>query len=342
MIGYRHLTLGCFVAGVVLNVAVVAQLPEESARPLGLEMFSVGREAERLTFRPSADDSSIRSQPLRELRRRGLEIFATPFTKADGFGDGVFNSKEVPSSLPGNRPTLQGNGTTLRVNGLDAQSCNECHTIVSNATVPPTLGIGGVGGMVQNALILPTVIDVADSADSRVAGLAPLGGTMMADGIAEFNGRLANPPFLFGGGGVELLGKEMTLDLQFLLQRAREAPVGTVTSLDTHGINFGVLTTQAAGEVDLSRVVGIGFKDNVGRRPEDVLVVRPFGRKGENFSMRDFDRGAMQFHFGIQPVEVVGDGVDLDNDGVSNEISVESMTHCTCSMSPTRGRSWSL
>ena len=71
---------------------------------------------------------------------------------------------------------------------------------------------------------------------------------------------------------------------------------------------------------------GIGFKDNAGRTPEEVLVVRPFGRREEKFSMRDFDRAAMEFHFGIQPVEVVGEQEDADGDGVANEMTVFDMS----------------
>lgn len=58
------------------------------------------------------------------LRRRGMEVFTTPFNTYDGLGDGPY-AAELPSTAFGNRPTLQGNGLTLRVNGLDAQSCNE-------------------------------------------------------------------------------------------------------------------------------------------------------------------------------------------------------------------------
>ena len=134
---------------------------------------------------------------LDQVRRAGMEVFTRPLTAAEGYGDGPFELGELPPSLPGNRPTLQGNGTSLRVNGLDAQSCNECHTIVSHDTIPPKLGIGGVGGLVQNALINPTQIDVSDgwhTASGR-------------DGSADFNGRFSNPPFLFGGGGIETSGE---------------------------------------------------------------------------------------------------------------------------------------
>lgn len=253
---------------------------------------------------------------LDEVRRIGLEVFSTPFNRLDGMGDGPFDPSEANTIAFGQRPTLQGNGLSLRVNGLDAQSCNECHTIVSNLGRPPELGIGGVGGIVQNAIIMPSLIDVADTDDPP---------ELEFDGVADFNGRFANPPFLFGGGGVELLGKEMTADLQDLLDQAQAAPAGTVVSLDTHGVNFGSITSLGGGNVELN-VEGIGFVDNSAHAPEDVLVVRPFGRKGENFSMRDFDRGAMQFHFGIQPTEVVGDGTDVDGDGVVDEVIVGEMT----------------
>jgi hypothetical protein len=268
------------------------------------------------------------SVSLDELRALGLSVFSTPFNTYDGHGDGPFDPAETDTAAFGHRPTLQGNGQILRVNGLDAQSCNECHVIVSNRTRPPTLGIGGVGGMVQNAIIMPTVIDVADSFDDRVVfqGGHDPSLPLVFDGVADFNGRFANPPFLFGGGGVEMLGKEMTADLQDLLDVARNASAGTVTSLDTHGVNFGSITTlDNAGNVQLD-VEGIGPEDITGVPAEEVLVVRPFGRKGENFSMRDFDRGAMQFHFGIQPVEVIGAGLDEDGDGVVDEVEIGEMS----------------
>jgi hypothetical protein len=263
------------------------------------------------------------------MRQQGMLTFTTPITAEDGFGDGPWDAAETPPTEFGHRPTLQGNGTLLRVNGLDAQSCNECHTIVDNSDEPPTLGIGGVGGMVQNAIILPSMIDVGDSFDDRVTWIPGHDPdlAMVADGVADFNGRFANPPFLFGGGGVEMLGKEMTADLQDLLDQAQAASAGTIVSLDTHGVNFGYLISEGGGDVDLSNVEGVGPEHIDSVPPEEALVVRPFGRKGENFSMRDFDRGAMQFHFGIQPVEVVGAGVDEDGDGHTDEITVLEMTN---------------
>ena len=294
--------------------------------PAGLAQDGPALPEDPLTMDRLVDGLADGSVTLDSLRRKGLQVFTTPFNTFDGYGDGPY-AGETPTTSFGHRPTLQGNGTSLRVNGLDAQSCNECHSFVKRSTRPPALGIGGVGGIVQNAIIMPSLIDVADSSDTRVnytSGYQP-DLPVSPDGTADFDGRYANPPFLFGGGGVELLAKEMTVDLQRALAVARAAEAGATTQLTTHGVDFGHIETMAGGEVAL-HVEGIGFEDNAGRRHEDVLVVRPFGRKGENFSMRDFDRGAMQFHFGMQPVEVVGPNEDADGDGVVNEVTEVEMS----------------
>ena len=273
---------------------------------------------------------------LKTKRQQGLSVFSTPFNTYDGLGDGPFVGEEPPLAF-GHRPTLQGNDLSLRVNGLDSQSCNECHTIVSHATRPPTLGLAGVGGIVQNAIIMPSLIDVADTFDDRVhymTGHQP-DLQMLFDGVADYNGRYANPPFLFGGGGVEALAKEMTRDLQYLLDYVQGQRPGFTVSLDTHGVHYGTATKTYLRypldvEFDLQGIGVENYQDKLEQGeilPEDLLVVRPFGRKGDNFSMRDFDRGAMQFHFGIQPVEVAGIGhLDEDQDLIIDEVTEAEMT----------------
>ncbi len=228
-----------------------------------------------------------------EIREAGQKIFSTPFNKLDGYGDGPVNPQD--STSPGGRPTLQGNGTFLRINGLDSQTCMECHSVGSNAVSPFRFGVGGVGSGSSNAMFMPRNIDVADEA---------------ALGQASFDGRFINPPFLFGSGGVELLGKEMTRNLQRLKQVARSQP-GVRIDLDTHGVSYGSIEFNPVNKTwDTSQVNGI----------DADLVVRPFGRKGEFASVRAFDLEALEFHFGMQPTEVVGRGVDADGDGVANEI----------------------
>lgn len=230
---------------------------------------------------------------LSDIRHGGMKVFATPFNKSDGYGDGPLNPNDT--TFFGGRPTLQNNGTFLRINGLDGQTCVECHFMGSNAVVPVRFAVGGFAGAVSNAMFMPTSIDVSDQQEN---------------GFADFNGRFINPPFLFGSGGVELVGKEMTADLQRLRAEA-EANPGTWIDLDTKGVNFGQIR-YIAGAFDVSRVEGI----------DSDLVVRPFGRKGEFPTTRSFDLDALRFHFGMEPVEVVGENVDNDGDGVINEIAV--------------------
>lgn len=233
---------------------------------------------------------------LKEIRRRGLEIFNTPFNHQDGHGDGPMNP--LDPSMFGGRPTT--NGTWLRINGLDSQTCQECHAFVSMATVPPTLGIAGVAGIANTAFPLTTRID-ADDTDGNL--------------LADVNGRLINPPFLYGSGGIELAGKEMTEDLQKLKADAQANP-GTVVQLVTKGVSFGSISYDTVTGFDTTQVQGI----------EVDLVVRPFGRKGEFSSIRKFDVGALQFHMGMQATELVGVGVDADGDGVFDEATDGELT----------------
>ncbi|MEM8713774.1 MAG: hypothetical protein AAGG01_22760, partial [Planctomycetota bacterium] len=117
------------------------------------------------------------SLTLDEIRAAGLKMFATPFNRLDGFGDGPMDPLNPVE--PGARPTLQDNGTFLRVNGLDAQTCMECHSVGSNTTAPFTFAIGGVGHSNNNVLFQPRFIDVEDAAGK---------------GYADFDGRFIEVP----------------------------------------------------------------------------------------------------------------------------------------------------
>lgn len=229
---------------------------------------------------------------LHDMREAGLLIFATAFNQYDGYGDGPMNPAD-PIGL-GGRPTLGNNGTFLRVNGLDAQRCNDCHAFVSSTTTPPILGVGGAGNLNNAVMFMPTDIDVDDSE---------------FNGSAAFNGRLIVPPSLFGAGGLQLLASEMTTELQALKAQAIANP-GTSVRLLTKGVDFGYISANAAGALDTSLIEGI----------DADLVVKPFGRKGEFATVRGFDIDAMRFHFGIQPSELVGAGIDDDGDGITDEI----------------------
>jgi len=268
----------------------------------GLSLPPVGAaEAPRLgameqRFKQQAFEST--ELTLATVRQAGLRIFATPFNHADGHGDGPMNPLDTTS--PGGRPTLAGNGTSLRINGLDSQTCVECHALVSTATVPPSFGVGGFGGINNAPIFQPTVIDVADASDS---------------GFAFMDGRLIVPPHLFGSGGVQLLAGEMTTDLQAIADQALANP-GQDFVLTSKGVDFGSISARTDGSLDRSAIEGV----------DPDLVVRPFGRKGEFATVRGFDEGAMQFHLGMQPVESVGIDNDADGDGVVNEVLIGEMS----------------
>lgn len=237
------------------------------------------------------------SLSLFDIRKKGMEIFSTPFNKYDGYGDGAIDPFNPDKTSPGNRPTLQNNSTFLRVNGLDTQACLECHAVGSSTKVPFTFAIGGHGGLAASAMPGSTEIDVDDSAGND---------------FAFYNGRLINPPFVFGAGGVELAAKEMTMDLQALKLTAQQNPDVPV-ALVTKGVSFGILVFDSQSQTfDTSLVEGI----------DDDLVVKPFGRKGDNATIRVFDLNALPFHQGMQPVETVGENIDADGDGVVNEILI--------------------
>ncbi len=249
------------------------------------------------------------------LRLAGLRMFTTPFRKADGYGDGDDNppSPTAGTNHEGERGSIQGNGTFQRINGLDAQTCLECHAIISNRVVPARFGIGGVGGVNDTVL---------------GAGGATFVDLTTPNKQQNINGRVINPPFIFGAGGIELLANEMTKELN---ARLAAAPAGATTNLSAKGVSFGSVTKDAAGNIvtedddadPTTAEVAVGVEGVFDARPfvdgeanDDFLVVAPFGRKGDNKSTRTFDIGALSFHFGMQ----IGDH-DNDEDGVSFEVT---------------------
>ena len=178
-------------------------------------------------------------------------------------------------------------GPFTRIFGLDSQSCTDCHNVLQASAVPPTFLTGGTGGIVAVPIFATTL-----SFDEPVTG------------------RISNSLPLWGAGGVELLGKEMTLDLQALKAQAQAIP-DTVVPLVTKGVDFGSIVFTG-GSFDTSGVEGVATD----------LVVRPFGRKGGFPTVRALSSGAFLFHHGIQPVELFGEGTDFDGDGVVNELTI--------------------
>jgi len=105
----------------------------------------------------------------------------------------------------------------------------------------------------------------------------------------------------------------MTWALQDIRETAAQQTPGVPVPLVAKGVSFGKIVVNADGSIDtaLSSVVGIN---------ED-LIVRPFQWKGLTSNLRNFITGAMNFHFSIQPTELMTVGVIVaDLDGAVNEI----------------------
>jgi hypothetical protein len=300
---FSTLSIAC--ASVLATSVTVAQAGEVDIKKLYSGQYRVTQD-------------NINDLTRNEVRLAGMRMFISQFNKQDGFGDGDDNP---PGNVIGeSRGSIQGNGTFTRINGLDAQSCLECHGIVSNRIAPSKFGIGGVGGV--NTTVLG-------------GGGASFVDLLKADKKTNIDGRVINPPFIFGAGGVELLANEMTIELN---EQLAAAPVGATTDLSAKGVDFGSVTKDAAGNIvtedhdadPATAEVAVGVEGVFDTRPfvggeanDDFLVVAPFGRRGNEKSTRTFDTGALNFHFGMN-IEALNE--DSDGDGVYGEVTTGELS----------------
>jgi Di-haem oxidoreductase, putative peroxidase len=238
------------------------------------------------------DQADILQMPFSKLFALGQSIFVTDFNACDGAGrpgtNGGFNSR-TPNPLEGPRLT--------RISGPDANSCGGCHS------QPQT---GGAGDFVANVFVL------AQNAN-------PVSGVIFSADFSEtFLER--NTLGMFGSGAIELLGREMTQDLQTLeneaINQAASSGNDVTVQLVTKGISFGSLTAHSDGSLDVSQVEGV----------DPDLVVKPFSRKGMMRSVREFTVNAFNQHHGIQAVERFGLDTDPDQDGITNELLIGDVT----------------
>ncbi len=271
-------------------------------------------------LRTTITQADLPSMSLTDIRRQGALMYTTPFRHADGHGDGPGINPNDPTTENGSgdgdgilgntgRPTLQGNGTWLRLNGLDTQTCLECHGVIDNSVIPAILGVGGQAGISASPFFNSRNADIDDSDGNSLEKL----------GIAAFDGRAINPPKNLGMGGVELAGMEISRRLNRISslasRLAQRADRRVRLPLVAKGINFGDIIAKRNGDLDTSLVEGV----------DGDLVIRPFGRKGEFDTIRGFDTGAMAFHIGMQSVDEFGPG-DPDGDGIEDELTTGEMS----------------
>jgi cytochrome c peroxidase len=229
----------------------------------------------------------------------GDELFETVFNAADGVGANVGNGQRF-TRVP--RADLRGAGewknhSPQRVTGPNAENCNACHNL------PFDDGAGNASANVHRD---------------------PLRGGSMRQMIQR------NTPHLFAPGAVQRLAEEMTADLLRIRAEAIAAVCATgsarTANLEAKGVRFGSIRVSKLRESRGSRRCNTRV-DTAGVRGVDPdLVIRPFQWKGNRVSLRDFNRDAAHNELGIQSVELVGDGVDGDFDGVRDEMTVGDQT----------------
>jgi hypothetical protein len=236
----------------------------------------------------------------------GDELFATQFNAIDGGGANVGRGQRF-TRVP--RADLKGTGewfkhTPIRVTGPNAQGCFECHEQPFE---------DGSGTAAQNV-----------HRDAFRTGI-----------VGQFVQR--NTPHVFAPGAIQRLAEEMTDELTVIQTRLVQDTCrfgGTKSAtLTAKGVNYGTLSatrTQFSPcrvSFNTSGVRGIDFQpsiENPAAPPE--LIVRPFQWKGSVAFLRDFNRGASHNELGMQSVEIVGDNVDGDFDGVRNELTIGDQT----------------
>ncbi|WP_144394419.1 di-heme oxidoredictase family protein [Pleionea sediminis] len=240
-------------------------------------------------------DNQVTSQSFIDVFECGDELFETRFNALDGVGMDVGDGNRF-TRVP--RADLNNwlNSTPNRSTGPNAEACNVCHTT-------ETIGQAGDGAG-------PAGLNVIR--DPKRAGIT-----------AQFIQR--NTPHLFGMAGPQLLAEEMTTELKQIVELTKQQSCRlnqTISRpLRTKGIEFGFITVEPPCLSPTVTINAEGVKND--------LVIRPFQWKGNVASVRQFSRGAFHNELGMSPVEMVGEDVDGDFDGVINEITIADNTAMT-------------
>lgn len=255
-----------------------------------------------------------------QVVQSGRQFFGAAYLPSDGHGEGPTGPRSgIRQAFWGT--AVAGSGLEIpfvRVNGLDAQACFGCHNS-AGTYVPPgelhrTQKPGGLGGAADFASVL-----LANSAFPSVGGAA--------DTQPRLTHVVRAPPKTYGTGYAQELAIEMSETLLAIEAGATAAAaafpgVQVTRHLIAKGVDFGDITitcpnaTCASPVRDVSQISGVSAD----------LIVRPLQHKGITATLRSFCKSALDFHFSIQPVEVVGVNTDCDADGLRNEMAVDNVS----------------
>ncbi|MDH3888551.1 MAG: hypothetical protein OEU78_08630 [Gammaproteobacteria bacterium] len=228
-----------------------------------------------------------------DIVKHGRDLFVARFNRCDGSGrpetTGGGAKRAVPTHSEEGEAISAGQIEKLRTSAPDSDACAGCHS------QPET---GGAGDFVANVFVL------AQALDPVTLSVSP----------TRSNNR--NTLGMHGSGAIEMLTREMTVELQ---AAAAGLPEG-IHTISAKGVDFTI-------EVDSNGDV-IATDGGV----DADLVVKPFHQAGKVISLREFSTNAMNHHHGMQAEErfdlnpAKGFNPDFDNDGMERELTIGDQT----------------
>ena len=246
------------------------------------------------------DQNKINEYDLDEIIEHGEFLFKVSFNELDGLG------RPETSGTTKTRPRRESPQNFNRISGPDANACVACHNLPR---------IGGGGDNSNNVFGLASDIDFATLEGS-------VGSEDDSSSVLDITNE-RNTIGVFGSGLVELLSREITIDLLNIVENSKKLASEenriVKADLDSKGINYGYIEVHPNGFVDRSNVDGI----------DSDLVLRPFIQKGVIGTLRDFSNISMNHHHGMQSEELAGFNSDLDRDGIVNELTEGDITAVT-------------
>lgn len=271
----------------------------------------------------------------------GNELFDTHFNALDGVGNNVGNGQRFTRVPRADLTAATQWATQNRATGANADACSGCHNEALEAgDVNIFSGDDARFKRADGTFIFDLSGDDGGGRSEDDAVRDPTASATLNKFIER------NTPHLFGAGGVQRVAEEITNDLiadqNSAITSACNSAVGTTVTRNLTSENRvrrldNNLESLTFGTISATRVSsgGSACPNNSNRFTLNTsgvtgvsadLVVRPFQWKGVVAFTRDFARGASHNELGMDAVEVVGDNVDADGDGVANEMTIGDQT----------------